>query len=385
MNPSAPAHQVADEAQRTPLYDLHVDAGGRMTPFAGYSMPVQFSGGIIAEHVHTREHASLFDVSHMGQAWLRGTPDVAALMERLVPGELQALKPGRMRYTQLLNDDAGIIDDLMITKFAGTDGAEVLFLVVNGACKHGDFAHIAGQLGGEAELEILPHRALIALQGPRAVDALSAVLPQVAEMPFMSAREVTADGLDMMVSRCGYTGEDGFEISLDASAAAAFARRLLALDGVAPAGLGARDSLRLEAGLCLYGNDIDTTTSPIEANLTWSIGKRRREEGGFAGDARVLDELAGGAKRRLVGIAPQGRAPARQGAAIHVPGGAQIGTVTSGSFGPSYGGPVAMGYVAADHAEPGGEVDLMVRGKALPAKITGLPFVPHRYYRGSKS
>ena len=376
--------QTDENVLRTPLYDLHVELGGKLTPFAGYSMPVQFPAGIMTEHTHTREQASLFDVSHMGQAWLRAPQGVAVVMERLVPGELQALKPGRMRYTQLLNADGGIIDDLMITKFAGDDGAEVLYLVVNGACKHGDFAHIQEQLGGDAELEVLPEQALVALQGPGAVAALSSLLPEVGDMAFMSARHTSLDGLDLMVARCGYTGEDGFEVSLEAGAATDFARRLLALDAVAPSGLGARDSLRLEAGLCLYGNDIDTTTSPIEANLLWSISKRRREEGGFSGEARVLKEISEGPSRRLVGIAPQGRAPARQGAEIHSADGREIGVVTSGSFGPSYGGPVAMGYVESAEAEAGNDLNLMVRGKALPAKIAALPFVPHNYYRGPK-
>ena len=369
----------------TPLYDLHAELGGRIVPFAGYAMPVQFPAGIIAEHTHTREQASLFDVSHMGQAWLRAPEGVAAVMERLVPGELQALKPGRMRYTQLLNEDGGIIDDLMITKFTDSDGTDALYLVVNGACKRGDFAHIEEQLGGDAALQVLPDQALIALQGPGAAGALSSLLPDVADMAFMSARHLALDGLELMVARCGYTGEDGFEVSLDGSVAADFARRLLALDGVAPAGLGARDSLRLEAGLCLYGNDIDTSTSPVEANLVWSIGKRRREEGGFTGAERVLGELANGPSRRLVGIAPQGRAPARQGAEIQTSDGQEIGVVTSGSYGPSFSGPVAMGYVAADQADAGTELNLMVRGKALPAKTAKLPFVPHRYYRGQKS
>ena len=382
MNASQPHSE--ESVLRTPLYDLHVELGGKLTPFAGYSMPVQFPTGIMTEHTHTRSQASLFDVSHMGQAWLRAPEGVAAVMERLVPGELQALKPGRMRYTQLLNADGGIIDDLMITKFTGDDGGEALYLVVNGACKDGDFAHIREQLGGDAELEVLPGQALVALQGPGAVSALSSLLPEVADMAFMSARHTSLGGLALMVARCGYTGEDGFEVSLEAGAATDFARRLLALEGVAPAGLGARDSLRLEAGLCLYGNDIDATTSPIEANLLWSISKRRRAEGGFAGEARVLKEIAEGPSRRLVGIAPQGRAPARQGAEIHSADGREIGVVTSGSFGPSYGGPVAMGYVESAEAEAGSDLNLMVRGKPLPAKVAALPFVPHNYYRGPK-
>lgn len=376
---------IADGAERTPLFDLHVELGAQMTPFAGYAMPLRFAGGIIAEHTHTRTHAGLFDVSHMGQAWLRGADDVAALMERLVPGELQALKPGRMRYTQLLNADGGIIDDLMITKFEDGAGRGELFLVVNGACKATDFAHIQAQLGAEAELFVDAGRALIALQGPRAAEVLGALVPDVAGMPFMSARRTSLEGASAIVSRCGYTGEDGFEVSIDAGAAADLARRLLAHAAVAPVGLGARDSLRLEAGLCLYGNDIDTTTSPVEAGLTWSIGKRRREEGGFPGDARVLREIAEGPGRKLVGLAPQGRAPARQGAVVQSRGGADIGMVTSGLFGPSFGAPVAMGYVAAEAAEPGHDIDFTVRGKALPGRIAQLPFVPHRYFRGPES
>ena len=382
MSTNASANGQQDQMERTPLYDVHVELGAKMTPFAGYSMPVQFPSGIITEHTHTREAAGLFDVSHMGQAWLRGD-DVAARLETLVPGELQALKPGRIRYTQLLTDDGGIIDDLMVTKFEDDSGAEVLFLVVNGACKHGDFAHIEERLAGRsAELERLPDRALMALQGPKAVDVVSALSPETADMAFMSCRQLAVDGHDIMISRCGYTGEDGFEISVAADTAAAFAQRLLGADTVAPVGLGARDSLRLEAGLCLYGNDIDAGTSPIEANLSWSIGKRRREEGGFPGADRVQNELQNGPSRVLVGVRPEGRAPARQGTGIHDAGGTQIGTVTSGSFGPSFGGPVAMGYVQTASAEEGADVILMVRGKENPAKIAPLPFVPHRYYRG---
>lgn len=372
------------EAQPTPLHDLHVSLGGKMVPFAGYSLPIQYPSGIIAEHTHTRTDAGLFDVSHMGQAWLRAPvagPGVSAVMERLVPGELQKLGAGRMRYTQLLNDEGCIIDDLMITKFTEDDGSDVLFLVVNGACKHGDFAHITDKLGGDAELEILPDRALMALQGPKAAAALAGLIPEIADMTFMSARKTAFNGEDLIVSRCGYTGEDGFEISISSDAATGFAKTLLDQPGVAAVGLGARDSLRLEAGLCLYGNDIDTTTTPIEANLLWSIGKRRREEGGFPGAERILSEIENGPARTLVGLTPQGRAPARNGSPIHAGDGREIGMVTSGSFGPTFGGPVAMGYVETAEAAHGNDVDLMVRGKALPAKISPLPFVPHRYYR----
>ena len=380
MSPDAPVDTHSD-IQHTPLHDLHVSLGGKMVPFAGYSLPIQYPTGIITEHTHTRTDAGLFDVSHMGQAWLRAPGDVAAIMERLVPGELQKLGSGRMRYTQLLNDDGCIIDDLMITKFAQDDGSDVLLLVVNGACKEGDFAHIADAIAGDAELELLPDRALMALQGPKAATALGGLLPDVADMPFMSARKIEYELVDLIVSRCGYTGEDGFEISIPRTPAPVFAQRLLDQPGVAPIGLGARDSLRLEAGLCLYGNDIDTTTTPIEANLTWSIGKRRREEGGFPGAERILNEIANGPGRVLVGLTPEGRAPARNGAVIQSGDGREIGMVTSGSFGPTFGGPVAMGYVEAAASAHGTDVQLMVRGKSLPAKVSPLPFVPHNYYR----
>ncbi|MGI9418142.1 MAG: glycine cleavage system aminomethyltransferase GcvT [Geminicoccaceae bacterium] len=368
----APAH--------TPLHDLHVAASGRMTPFAGYVLPVQYPTGILAEHAHVRAAAGLFDVSHMGQAWLTAGGDVCAALEKLVPGEIARLKPGRMRYTQLLNEDGGIIDDLMVTRFEGEGGAEMLFLVVNGARKSVDFAHISQKLGGEAELDVLPERALIALQGPEAAGVMSALLPDAGAMPFMSAMQVKLGGADIIVSRCGYTGEDGYEISVGAGDAAGLASRLLEAPAVKPIGLGARDSLRLEAGLCLYGNDIDETTSPVEADLVWSIGKRRREEGGFPGADRIMAELADGPKRRRVGIKPQGRAPARQGTPILAEDGREIGVVTSGLYGPTCEAPVAMGYVEASTAD-GAAVGLSVRGKALPAHIAAMPFVPHRYYR----
>ena len=371
-----------EELRRTPLYELHTELGGKLVPFAGYAMPVQFPAGIMNEHTHTRTAAGLFDVSHMGQAWLRASSGAAAALERLVPGELQRLSPGRMRYTQLLTDDGGIIDDLMVTKFHSDGEPEELFVVVNGACKDGDFAHIEAMLGGEAELELWPDRGLLALQGPKAADALGAVIPGMQDMTFMSARRSDWEGHGVIVSRCGYTGEDGYEVSLPAEATEAFARRLLDQPAVEPVGLGARDSLRLEAGLCLYGNDIDTTTSPVEANLVWSIGKRRREEGGFPGAERVLREIEQGPDRRLVGIAPEGRAPARQGAEIQNEGGETVGTVTSGGFGPTRQAPVAMGYVRTDHADTGQVIRLIVRGKELPARVAALPFVPHNYYRG---
>lgn len=370
----APAH--------TPLYDLHVEAGGKMTAFAGYALPVQFPAGIITEHTHVRTAAGLFDVSHMGQAWLRAGDGVSAALETLVPGEIARLKPGRMRYTQLLNDDGGIIDDLMVTKFEDDSGAELLFLVVNGARKSVDFAHITQKLSGRAELNVLSERALIALQGPEASAVLSEFLPEAATMPFMSALQVTLDGADVIVSRCGYTGEDGYEISVGAGDAPGLARKLLDMPAVEPIGLGARDSLRLEAGLCLYGNDIDETTSPVEADLVWSMGKRRREEGGFPGAGRIMAELADGPKRRRVGIKPEGRAPARQGTAILAADGREIGVVTSGLFSPTIEAPIAMGYVEASTADDA-NIALSVRGKELPARIATMPFVPQRYYRSS--
>lgn len=371
-----------EQLRRTPLFDLHNELGGKLVPFAGYSMPVQFPAGIMGEHTHARTAAGLFDVSHMGQAWLRAPSGAASLLERLVPGEIQRLGVGRMRYTQLLTEDGGIIDDLMVTKFQDDDGQEELFVVVNGACKEGDFAHIEARLGGEAELDLWPDRGLLALQGPQAAAALAAVIPGMDDMTFMSARRTVWEGEAVIVSRCGYTGEDGYEVSVAADATEALARRLLEQPAVEPVGLGARDSLRLEAGLCLYGNDIDTTTSPVEANLVWSIGKRRREEGGFPGAERILREIAQGPDRLLVGVAPEGRAPARQGAEIQLPGGETVGVVTSGGFGPTCQAPVAMGYVRTDHADPGQALNLIVRGKELPAQVAALPFVPHNYYRG---
>jgi aminomethyltransferase len=337
--------------------------------------------GVLQEHLHTRAQAGLFDVSHMGQAWLSGK-DAAARLETLVPGDLAALAPGRTRYTQLLDADAGILDDLMVTRVSeSAGGEEVLFLVVNAGCKAQDFAHIAAALP-DLTLEVLPDRALIALQGPQAAAALATLVPGHETQPFMSMTKATWNGETLYVSRSGYTGEDGYEISIPGDKCEAFAKALLALPQVKPIGLGARDSLRLEAGLCLYGHDIDTTTTPAEAQLMWSISKRRRAEGGFPGAARLQAQIEQGPARRRVGIKPEGRAPAREGVEIHA-GGRKVGVVTSGGFGPSVNGPVAMGYVEAAQAAPGTKVELMVRGKALPAEIVALPFTPARFYRGA--
>jgi aminomethyltransferase len=362
--------------RHTPLHDLHVRLGARMVGFAGYEMPVQYPAGIIAEHLHTRAQAGLFDVSHMGQIRLHGAKAAQAL-EALVPGDLQALAPGRMRYTLLLNDRGGILDDLMVTRLA--DG---LMLVVNAACKEADLAHLQAHLDRAVAIEPRFERALLALQGPAAAAVLARLVAGVDRMSFMSADEVSLAGLSCFVTRSGYTGEDGFEISVAAENAVALAERLLGQPEVAPIGLGARDTLRLEAGLCLYGHDIDETTTPIEAGLTWTIGKRRRAEGGFPGADVILKQLAEGAARKRVGIRPDGRAPAREGTVILDQAGKEIGWVTSGGFGPSVGAPIAMGYVQAVHAPEGAPLSLVVRDVPRPAHVTPLPFVPARYYRG---
>jgi aminomethyltransferase len=370
--------------QRTALFALHGELGAKMVPFAGYEMPVQYPLGVLKEHLWTRDKAGLFDVSHMGQAYLvadDGRHETAArALEALVPADILALQPGQQRYSQLLNETGGIIDDLMVTRTAD-DGR--LYVVVNAACKDGDYAHMSARLPQGVRLEPLAGRALLALQGPAAREVMARLSPTAATLGFMQAGKANVGTLDCHVSRSGYTGEDGFEISVAADRAVELARLLLADAAVQPIGLGARDSLRLEAGLCLYGHDIDTTTSPVEAALTWSIQKRRRIEGGFPGAARIQAELADGPARRRVGITPEGRAPAREGAEIVLASGERIGVVTSGGFGPTRNGPIAMGYVAATHAKSGTPVQLVVRGKPLPAAVSDLPFVPHRYHRKS--
>nr|WP_272876083.1 glycine cleavage system aminomethyltransferase GcvT [Neoroseomonas soli] len=381
MNPirrDAAGGTVAESSEtllETPLASLHSELGGRMVPFAGYSMPVQYAAGIMQEHLHCRAAASLFDVSHMGQAELVGEGAAAAL-ERVTPADVQALKPGRQRYGLLMTEAGGILDDFMVANLG-----DRLFLVVNASRKHVDLPYIQAALPAGVTLKPLPDRALVALQGPQAVAAIATLAPGIADLTFMGIGSFEIAGVKALVSRSGYTGEDGVEMSVPAEQAERFARALLALPGVQPAGLGARDSLRLEAGLCLYGNDIDETTSPVEAALTWSIGKRRRTEWNFPGAGRVREELANGAKRLRVGIKPEGRQPARGHTPIHAPGGAAIGEITSGGFGPTLNGPMAMGYVAPEHAADGTALDLMVRGKALAARVAPTPFVPHRYAR----
>ncbi|CAN7562666.1 glycine cleavage system aminomethyltransferase GcvT [Bosea sp. LjRoot237] len=368
---------------KTPFHARHVAAGARMVPFAGYDMPVQYPAGIMAEHNWTRESAGLFDVSHMGQAFLVG-PDhetTARALEALIPADIVNLPPGKQRYSQLLNEDGGILDDLMVTRSADPDEDGALLLVVNAACKIADYAHIEARLPANVKLVKAEHRGLIALQGPKAEEALAALNPEAAEMGFMTLRTMKLGGVKANVSRSGYTGEDGYEISAAADRIGEIWDALLLDMRVKPIGLGARDSLRLEAGLCLYGHDIDTTTSPVEAALNWSIQKRRREEGGFPGAARIQREFAEKPARIRVGLLPEGRAPAREGAEIATADGTIVGKVTSGGFGPTLNGPCAMGYVAREHSAPGTKLDLIVRGKPLAATVAAMPFVPNRYKR----
>jgi len=361
----------------TPLDALHRELGAKMVPFAGYDMPVQYPAGIVKEHLHTRAKASVFDVSHMGQVRLRGGAADTAL-ERLVPGDLQALAPSRMRYTMFTNDGAGILDDLMVTRVE--DG---LYVVVNAACKDADIALMRAELPGDVAVDHLEDRGLLALQGPAAVEVMARLAgDDIRNMPFMSAAEIAVGGFSCFITRSGYTGEDGFEISVAAAEAEVLARLLFEQPEVEPAGLGARDSLRLEAGLCLYGHDINTDTTPIEAGLGWTISKRRREGGGYPGDAVIRRQLAEGVTRKRVGIRPDGRVVAREHTPIVDAGGATIGEVTSGGFGPSAGGPIGMGYVETGAAQIGMAVSLLVRGASRPAQIAAMPFVPHGYHKG---
>ncbi len=372
-----------DDLKKTPLFDLHERLGARMVPFAGYAMPVQYEG-IIAEHNHTRESASLFDVSHMGQASLIG-PDwetVAAAMERLNPAALLKLRPGHMRYGFLLNDEGGIIDDLMVTRPPHEDGR--LMVVFNASRKDVDAQALRAALPDGVELLMHEDRALLALQGPKAEAALARHCPEAANLYFMEATETEIAGVPVFVSRSGYTGEDGFEISVPAERAEELAELLLNEPEVKPAGLGARDTLRLEAGLCLYGNDIDETTSPVEAALVWAIGKRRREAGDFLGAARILKELAEGPSRLRVGFAIEGRAQVRAGAEVLNEAGDVIGRVTSGGFGPTVGGPVAMGYVQTAYAEKDTPVTLRAGKRETAATVTTPMFTKPGYKRRPK-
>lgn len=364
---------------RTPLHQLHVELGARMVPFAGYDMPVQYPSGILVEHQHTRAACGLFDVGHMGQIRLTAKPgvDLGAALETIVPGDIATLEPGQQRYTQFTDPAGGILDDLMVTA-----AGDHLLLVVNAGNKQAGLAHLRATLADRAEIEPMFSRGLLALQGPLAAEALGRFAPQARTMKFMAGAVLTLDGVACHVTRSGYTGGDGYEISMPGGECERIARALLAQPEVKPIGLGARDSLRLEAGLCLHGHDIDTTTTPIEAGLLWSIPKRRRATGGFPGDGTIVRQIAAGPPRRRVGLLPEGRQIAREGAAIALPTGEEIGRVTSGGFSPTLGRGVAMGYVARAHAAPGTRVALMVRGKPVEATVAAMPFVPHAYWRG---
>jgi aminomethyltransferase len=372
--------------KRTPLHALHVARGGKLVPFAGYEMPVQYAAGVLREHLHTRSHAGLFDVSHMGQITLRPksgkVSDAALALERLVPQDIVAVAPGRQRYAQFTSADGGILDDLMVANFG-----DHLFLVVNAACKTEDEAHLRAHLSETCVIDSLSDRALVALQGPKAESALAKLCADVSAMRFMDSGPRKVAGIDAFVSRSGYTGEDGFEISVPADRAEALVTALLEAADVLPIGLGARDSLRLEAGLCLYGHDIDTTTTPVEGGLEWSVQKSRRSSGaragGFPGAEKILSQFKKGAARRRVGLRPEGRAPVREGALLFADAvaGEPIGKVTSGGFGPSLNAPVAMGYLPTALAGNGTQIFAEVRGQRLPLKVAPMPFVPNTYKR----
>lgn len=372
--------------KRTPLYDLHVSLGGKMVPFAGYDMPVQYPAGVLKEHLHTRTQAGLFDVSHMGQIALRPksgkVEDAARALERLVPQDIVAIAPGRQRYAQFTNPDGGILDDLMVANFG-----DHLFLVVNAACKAEDEAHLRANLADVCVIDSLSDRALIALQGPKAEAALAKLYAAAPAMKFMDAGPHEVGGIKCFVSRSGYTGEDGFEISVPAADAERLAKTLLENPDVMPIGLGARDSLRLEAGLCLYGHDIDTATTPVEAALEWSVQKSRRtggmRAGGFPGAEKILAHFDNGASRRRVGLRAEGRAPVREGALLFAgdAGGDPIGQVTSGGFGPSLSAPVAMGYVPTASSALDTKLFAEVRGQRLPLTVAAMPFVKNTYKR----
>lgn len=367
---------------KTPLHALHLELGARMVPFAGFDMPVQYPLGVMKEHLHTRDQAGLFDVSHMGQLVLRGA-DAAKALETLVPVDIIDLPVGMQRYAMFTDENGGILDDLMVANL----GNDTLFLVVNAACKDQDLAHLQKHIGAQCEIESLfDTRALLALQGPKAVDVLSRLAPEVAQMTFMQFAPVRLLGVDCFVSRSGYTGEDGYEISVPNESAEMLARSLLAEPEVEAIGLGARDSLRLEAGLCLYGHDMSTSTTPIEASLLWAISKARRADGaragGFPGAERIFAQQQAGVESKRVGLLPQERVPVREGAEIVDADGTIIGAVCSGGFGPTLGAPVAMGYVKASHVPADSEVWAIVRGKKVAMKVAKTPFVPQRYYRG---
>ncbi len=371
------SNEIFSEAtpRKTPLFEVHRELAGKIVDFAGWSLPIQYDG-IIAEHRFCREHAGLFDVSHMGQVLLHGGDAAATAFERLVPGNIQGLGLGQARYTVFTNDQGGVLDDLIVSRID-----QGLFVVVNAGCRDADIAHMRQHLGSVCDVEELADQALLAVQGPSAAAVLAEHAPEIADLRFMETKETRVNGLPCRVSRLGYTGEDGFEISVDANSAADLAKTMLAHDEVRPIGLGARDSLRMEAGLCLYGHELSPETTPVEAGLGFAIGKRRREEGGFPGADVIQQQLEDGPERRLVGLRPIGRAPAREQTEIQDQNGETIGQVTSGGFGPSVNAPISIGYVVAAHAAAGTLVKLVIRGKHHDAEVATLPFLPHRYHR----
>lgn len=372
---------MSDTLLKTPLFDLHVELGGKMVPFAGYEMPVQYPMGVKKEHLHTRDAAGLFDVSHMGQVKLTGA-NAAAALEKLVPVDIIDLPAGKQRYAFFTNEEGGILDDLMVTNYG-----DWIYVVVNAACKEQDIAHMRAAFGDDVQLEVLEDRALIAIQGPKAAEAVGRIQPEVHELVFMDSRQMQIDGVDCFVSRSGYTGEDGYEISIPTAEADRLVRLFLEQPEIEAIGLGARDSLRLESGLCLYGNDIDTTTTPVEGSLLWGISKIRRADGeragGFPGADKIFDQMANkNYTRKRVGLISEGRAPIREGSELFNADGDKIGVVTSGSFGPTLGKPVAMGYVETAYSTLETEVFAEVRGKKLPMTVARAPFIEQRYYRG---
>lgn len=375
------ATEAHESLLHTPLHALHLEVGAKMVPFAGYDMPVQYALGVKKEHLHTRDAAGLFDVSHMGQLRLHGAGAAKAL-EALVPVDIIDLPEGKQRYAFFTNEQGGILDDLMVANLG-----DHLFVVVNAACKAQDIAHIQAHLPADVTLEVIEDRALLALQGPKAADVLARLQPAVSTMSFMDIQQLNIDGVDCIVSRSGYTGEDGYEISVPAANAQALARKLTAYDEVEWIGLGARDSLRLECGLCLYGHDLDTTTTPVEASLLWAISKVRRADGeragGFPGDAIILDQITNkSVNRKRIGLVGETKAPVREGTELFSAQGERIGVVTSGTAGPTAGVPVSMAYVVVDYAVLGTTIMAEVRGKMLPMTVAKMPFVPQRYYRG---
>ena len=365
--------------EKTSLFDFHNQMNAKLVPFGGYYLPINYTPGIIAEHNHTRSSASIFDVSHMGQIEISG-PFVMEAMEKILPISFSKISPGKVKYTQFLNKEGKIIDDLMIHR---TSNENTVWLVVNAACKEKDINHLRENLNKKFDINIRDDLSLIALQGPKSESALLKLAPGILGMEFMSSAWVNFQNYKILISRCGYTGEDGFEISVPNDAALMLSEKLLDFPYVKLAGLGARDLLRLEAGLCLYGQDLDTTTTPVEAGLIWSISKRRRAVGGFPGANIIKSQLLNGTSRMLIGIRPSGRAPARLGTNIKSVDGMSIGIITSGAFGPTIGGPVSIGYVITSHAKVGMEINLDIRGKNAPAKVVALPFFPHRYFKNT--